>query len=111
LGLDSLDLFKEKRITVPNLFELWIPILRGTAFDDVCDVDFLPLKMDGLKNLSQELPCLSYKRPSLDVLFIPGAFANDHQLGLFVTFPENKAVPCSVEFASSTISQLHSYFF
>jgi hypothetical protein len=111
LGLDSLDLFKEKRITVLNLFELWIPILGGTAFDNVCDVDLLPLKMDGLKNLSQELPCLSYKRPSLDVLFIPRAFTNDHQFGLFITFPKYKGVPCSVEFASSTISQLHSYLF
>jgi hypothetical protein len=111
LGLDRLNLIKEKRITELDLFELWIPILRGTTFDDVCDVNLFPLKMDGLKNLSQELPCLSYKRPSLNVLFIPRAFTNDHQFGLFVSFPEHKGVPCSVEFASPTIPQLHSYLF
>jgi hypothetical protein len=111
LGPDRLNLLQEKRITGLNLFELWVPILRGTAFDDVCDVDLFPLKMDGLKNLGQELPCLSYERPSLNVLFIPRAFTNDHQFGLFVPFPEYKGVPCSVEFASPTIPQLQSYLF
>jgi hypothetical protein len=48
-----MDLFKEKRIAGLDLFELWIPILGGTTFDDVCDVDLLPTKMDGLKDLGQ----------------------------------------------------------
>jgi hypothetical protein len=45
-----MDLFEEKRIAVLDLVGFWIPILRRAAFDDVRDVDLLPLKMDGLKD-------------------------------------------------------------
>jgi hypothetical protein len=106
-----MDLFKEKRIATLDLIGFWIPILGRTTFDDVGDIDLLPLKMDGLKDLGQKLSGLSYKRLSLNVLFISRAFTNDHQFGLLVTFSEYKGAPCSVEFASPTIPQLHSYLF
>jgi hypothetical protein len=106
-----MDLFKEKRIATLDLIGFWIPILGRTTFDDVGDIDLLPLKMDGLKDFGQKLASLSYKRLSLNVLFIPRAFTDNHQFCLFVTFSVYKGAPCSVEFASSTISQLLSYLF
>jgi len=51
LGLDRMDLFDEKRITTLDFIGLWIPILGRTTFDDVCDIDLLSLKMDGMKDL------------------------------------------------------------
>jgi len=110
-GLDCMNLFKKKRVTAPNLIGLRIPILGGTAFDDVCDIDRLPLKMDGLEYVGQELAGLSYKRLPLDILFISRTFTDDHEFGLFVPFSENKGVPGPVEFTSLAIPQFRSYLF
>jgi hypothetical protein len=106
-----MDLFNQKGIAALNFIGLWIPILRGATFYDVGDIDFLPLKMDGLKDFGQKLASLSYKRLSLNVLFIPRAFTDNHQFCLFVTFSEYKGAPCSVEFASLAVPQLFSNLF
>jgi hypothetical protein len=110
-GPDRLDLFKEKRVTAPNFIGLRISILRGTALDDICDIDRLPLKMDGLEDVGQELAGPSYKGPSLNILFISRAFTDDHEFGFFIPFSENKSVPGSVEFTSLAIPQFRSYLF
>jgi hypothetical protein len=110
-GLDRMDLLEEKRVTAPNLIGLRIPILGGTAFDDVCNIDDLPLKMDGLEDVGQELASLSYKRLPLNILFISGAFTDDHEFGLFVPLSENKGVSGPMEFTSLAIPHLRSYRF
>jgi hypothetical protein len=106
-----MDLFKEKRIATLDLIGFWIPILGRTTFDDVGDIDLLPLKMDGLKDFGQKLASLSYKRLSLNVLFIPRAFTDNYQFCLFVTFSEYKGAPCSVEFTPLAVPQLFSNLF
>jgi hypothetical protein len=110
-GLDRLDLSKEKRITALNLIGLWIPILGRTTFDNVCDIDLLSLKIDRSKDVSQELSGFSNKGLALDILFVAWAFTNDHQFGLFITFPEYKGMPGSMEFTSMAIPQIVSHLF
>jgi hypothetical protein len=111
LRLDSVDLFNQKGIAALNFIGIWIPILRGATFDDVGDIDLLPLKMDGLKDFGQKLASLSYKRLSLNVLFIPRAFTDNHQFRLFVTFSEYEAASCSVKLTPLAVPQFFSNLF
>ena len=51
LRLDGIDLFEEERIAAFDLIRFGISVLGWAAFDDVGDVNLLPLEMDGLNNL------------------------------------------------------------
>jgi len=101
-----MDLLNEKGITAPDLIRLWIPILRRTTLDDVGDVDLVPLEVDGLKDLGQELSSSSNKWPSLNVLVISRTFPDDHQFRLLVPFSEHECASGSVEFTSSAVAEL-----
>jgi len=93
----------EKRIAALDLIEFGVPILRGTTLDDVSYVHLLPLKLDGLEDLGQELAGPSYKRFSLHVFITSRTFPDDHQSRLFASLSEYKVSPGSVKLASPTV--------
>jgi len=108
--LDRLDLPEEKGTTAFDLIRLWIPILRGAAFDDIRDVNLFPLKMNGLEDPCQKLPGSSNKGPPLYVFVVTGALSDDHQSCLFIPLSKDKGVPSPVELAPPTIPQISSDF-
>src|SRR3990172_606710 len=66
-GLNGLDLFQEKRVTAFYLIRFRVSILGGAAFNDIGNINFIPLNRYGLQDLRQELTCSPHKRFSLNI--------------------------------------------
>lgn len=49
-GVNGLNLLHQESRTALDFIGLWVPILRGAAFDDIGDIDLLPREMDRLNN-------------------------------------------------------------
>ena len=98
-GLNGLDLSLQKRKTGGDLIRFGITVLRGSAFDDIGNVDFFTLEIDRLDDLGQQLPGLSNKGSALDVFIVPGTFSDEHQDSPFISFSEDKALSRPVKLA------------
>jgi len=105
-GLNDLNLLQKERAAGGNLFRFWVPVLRRPAFDDIGDVDLFTFEANGLEDLRQKLPGLSYEGSTLNIFFISRALANQHQDCLLIPFSEDKGSSRSVKFAASTVPHL-----
>ena len=68
---------------------VWDAILGRATLDDVCDVDIFALDVDRGKNLVELLPRRANEGPSLLIFNLAGAFSNEHNRRLWISFPEN----------------------
>ena len=64
-GPDDFKLFDEKRLTGADFTRLRVSVPRGTALDDVGNVDLLPAELDGLDDFGEKLSGQSDERLSL----------------------------------------------
>jgi len=64
-GPDDFELFDEKRLTGVDFLRFGISVPRGTALDDVGNVDLLPAELDGLDDFGKKLSGQPDKRFSL----------------------------------------------
>ena len=60
-----------------------VPVLRRTALDDVGNVDVLmPVQVDELQHVVQQLAPPAHKGLALKVLVLAGALTDEHDLGV-----------------------------
>ena len=69
-----------------------VPVSGGTAFDDIGDIAVLPGHIDDGEHIVQQLPCRAHEGDALQVLLLPGALADEHELTVPVAHAEDYVV-------------------
>ena len=90
LGLYNFNLAAQIGHAGSDLLDRRVAILRGSALDDIGDVDLLTFQPHALINdIVEQLAGLADKRLSGKVFIPPGALSNKKQAGTRVPHPEN----------------------
>ena len=75
-----------------------IPVLGRAAFDDVGDVDvLLPVQIDDLQHLVQQLSAPAHKGLSLEILVLSRTLADEHDLRVLFPHAEHHVCPRLVQ--------------
>src|SRR5574340_712674 len=106
LRRDYLCLFSYKWRTGLNLVFLGVSVERRPAFHDIADIDILSPKSHLLYQPCEQLSCLAYKRPPLNVLVFAWTFANEHYFCINAAFSEDNVLPSLKQLAPLTIADL-----
>ena len=87
---DQRDLFLKIRETGLDFVGLRLPVVRRTALEHVRNIDILPGKADGRKNLVEKLSGLSNERFPLGVFVGAGRLSHNHERCLRVADTEHE---------------------
>ena len=79
--------------TGSNLHRFRVAVSRRAAFDNIGDIDILPVNADAVNHLRQQFSGTADKGFSLGILIRSGAFSNEHQRGLGYPVTEDQFVP------------------
>jgi hypothetical protein len=96
----------EKRETGGDLLRFRVPVLWGAALYDIADIDVLPLQVNRLKDLGEQLTCLTHKRQAMQIFLIAWAFTHKDQSGLWVSQPKNDMLSPLVESAPAAVTEI-----
>ena len=71
-----------------------VAVLRRAVPDDVGDEDLAPIEADVQQELVEQLPGGSHEGPSLEILVVPGRFAQEEDPGLGAPLARH-GLPCA----------------
>jgi hypothetical protein len=101
-GADKPRLLAQPVDTVILLLFARIPVFGRAAFNHIGDIDILmPVEIYMLKVFVEKLTASADERLALHILVVAWAFADKHNLRLFVSDSENEIGPCIGERASA----------
>ena len=83
-----------------RLLGQWIAVVGGTAFQDIGDIDILPLKFHRRQNLIEKLAGPADKGYSLTVFLGAGSLADEHDIRVRIACAENELGSGSPESAA-----------
>ena len=93
-----------------SLLFFGLAVVRGAAFDDVGDVDFLALKLHGYDHARQEFASLADERNALRVFVGARAFSDEHEFGGTAAIAEDRVRPSRAKRAAAAGSDFGGQF-
>ena len=102
LRIDECDLSVKPGATGGHLTGLGIAVMGRATFDSVGDVNLGSVQVNHLQHIIQKLSGWSYEGNTLQIFLFAGAFADKHEIGLFVPNTENKIPTFFAETAGVT---------
>ncbi len=92
-----------------NLLGLRVAVARRAAFDDIRDIDLIPLHLDRGQQLLQEAARRADKRPALLVLVKTRPLSDKHQFGVRRSLAGHRKFARGVQFAIGAHHNLIGY--
>jgi hypothetical protein len=89
-----------------NFVWLRVAVSRRTALYDVADENLFPGQVDRVKNLGQQLTCLTNKGEALHIFFIARSFTDKDQPGPGISRPKDNMSAPFVEFTPMAVPKV-----
>jgi len=106
-GLDYSDLAHQEWRAGVTLVAFGRAVARGTALDHVRDVDFLARQSHRFDHVVEQLTGSAHKGFALRIFVGAGAFADEHQLGFRIAYPEDDLLAALlVQLASGAVTEI-----
>ncbi len=96
-GLYDLYLFQQVRQAGLPFGVFGVAVAGRAAFDDVADIDVLPLYLDGGQHLGEQIPCPAHEGPSAQVFLFSRPLSDEHRDGIGIALSIDKLDPALME--------------
>ena len=73
------------------------------AFDNIGNVHLAAVQPDDFQHIVQQMAGSPHKRFTLQIFIFTGAFADEHDFGVFIAYAEHYIVPCFAQGAVMTL--------
>lgn len=96
------DLSSEPAHTGRLLIRQRVAVSGRTAFHNVCDIYPCPVQINNLQHGIQKLSRRADKGFALQILLLAGAFPDEHNVCVLVSYSKDQIVPCAAQSAALT---------